>query len=303
MKRFCSGSALLLVLWALFLLTAAVVAYASLVLADLERAGRANRELEAKAMAHSGLVIVTASFQDLTAKIRTFEEEVAPGLGFRARVEGEGARLPINLLVPKTQGNIRKNILAAWLEQHGLPQLERERLIDCMRDWIDEDDLKEFNGQEAEGTYQPANKKFETVEEIARVFGADLLLRSPGWREQLTIFETPIDLSSATEEVLSVLPSANPQGIANFLKLRRGRDGVDGTIDDHVFKTVEEAFQSLSLTLSTPDKAELKGLVSVKLEGQLVRITSEGHSGDIVRQLEVVTRKGAAKPPILFWKE
>ena len=59
----------------------------------------------------------------------------------------------------------------------------------------------------------------------------------------------------------------------------------------------------LSMTLSTPDKAELKGLVSVKLDGQLVRITSEGYSGDIVRQLEVVTRKGAAKPPILFWKE
>src|SRR5688500_5082544 len=303
MKRSSPGSALLLVLWALFLLTAAVVAYASVVLADLERAGRANRELEAKAMAHSGLVIVTASFQVLTAKIRTFEEEVAPGLGVRARVEGEGARLPINLLVPTTPCSIRKNILAAWLEQHGLPQLELERLIDCMRDWIDEDDLKEFNGQEAEGTYQPANKKFETVEEIARVFGADLLLRSPGWRDQLTVFETPIDLTSATEEVLSVLPSANPQGIAYFLKLRRGRDEVDGTIDDHVFKSVEEAFQSLSLTLSTPDKAELKGLVSVKLEGQLVRITSEGRSGDIVRQLEVVTRKGAAKPPILFWKE
>lgn len=303
MKRTPSGSALLLVLWALFLLTAAVVAYASLVRADIERAGAANRALEAKAMAHSGLVIVTASFQDLTAKTRTFEEELGTGLGFRARVEGEGARLPINLLVPKTKGNIRKNILATWLEHHGLPQLERERLIDCMRDWIDEDDLKEFNGQEAEGTYQPANKKFETVEEIARVFGADLLLRSPGWRDELTIFETPIDLSSATEAVLSVLPSANPQGIAYFLKLRRGHDGVDGTIDDYVFKTVEEAFQALSLTLSTPDKAELKGLVSVKLEGQLVRITSEGHSGDIVRQLEVVTRKGAAKPPILFWKE
>lgn len=303
MKRLPSGSALLLVLWALFLLTAAVVAYASLVLADLERAGTANRQLEAKAMAHSGLVIVTASFQDLTAKTRTFEEELGAGLGFRARVEGEGARLPINMLVPKTQGNVRKNILATWLEHHGLPQLERERLIDCMRDWIDEDDLKEFNGQEAEGTYQPANKKFETVEEIARVSGAKLLLRSPGWRDQLTIFETPIDLSSATEEVLSVLPSANPQGIAYFLKLRRGRDGTDGTLDDHVFKTVEEAFQTLSLTLSTPDKAELKGLVSVKLDGQLVRIISEGHSGDIVRQLEVVTRKGAAKPPILFWKE
>jgi hypothetical protein len=45
----------------------------------------------------------------------------------------------------------------------------------------------------------------------------------------------------------------------------------------------------------------LSGLVVVKDQTQ--RIISEGRSANVVRQVEVVARKGGANPQIQYWKE
>ncbi|HEV7869221.1 MAG TPA: hypothetical protein VGO90_16150, partial [Chthoniobacteraceae bacterium] len=50
-----AGSALLLVLWALLMLSAAVFAFAKWVQQDIVLHGQANREIEARAMAYSGI--------------------------------------------------------------------------------------------------------------------------------------------------------------------------------------------------------------------------------------------------------
>lgn len=51
----CRASALLLVMWALFLLSAAVLAFAGYIQQDLKLHGESNRDLDARAMAHSGI--------------------------------------------------------------------------------------------------------------------------------------------------------------------------------------------------------------------------------------------------------
>ena len=301
MKTDRRGSALLLVLMALFLLTAAVMAFAALVSAQLETAVSRNGGLEAKAMAHSGFVAAVASFQDPTAKTRLFEEELSmnPPLGFRARVISEGAKLNIKTLL-KPKDPLNDALLLRWLERHGLDWNQREKLLACMHDWVDEDDLKELNGLEDEGTYHPANRDFENLDEITQVAGVGPLLKSPGWQDELTLFgDGRIDLSSAEAPVLALLPGLSEGRIKHFLEIRRGKDGVDGTLDDITFKDVPHAFDYLGL--GRPERKALERFVAVN--GAIVRIISEGHAGDIVRQLEVVTRKGGAKPQILYWKE
>jgi hypothetical protein len=74
---------------------------------------------------------------------------------------------------------------------------------------------------------------------------------------------------------------------------------VDGTIDDPEFKNLKEV-QSF-LGLGDAQFKELGGLVMLK--DPTMHITSEGHSGNAYRQLEVVVRKAGANPQILSWKE
>jgi general secretion pathway protein K len=298
------GSALLLVLFALFLLTAAVMAFALVVRADLERAGDYNRGVEAKAMAHSGLAI---AFNPMVSqKTPGLEEQLNAQMGFRVRIVGEGGKLPINSLlqgldVPNDPlAKAKRAILVRWLENHGLTFQEREHLIDCMLDWTDGDDLKHLNGIEDEGTYHPENRPFQSVEEVASVAGMEPLLASPGWRDELTVFTDKIDLSAADEATLRLLPGLPTMNIAFFLKQRRGPDGVDGTIDDTQFTTYAQIRGALGL--NQPQMIELQKYTTLK--DPTVRIVSEGHSANIVRHVEVIARKGSQNyPTILDWKE
>ena len=292
-----SGSALMLVLIVVMILTVAVIAFATLVRANLERAGDANREVEAKAMAHSGLALGLHPL--VTEKTPGLEEEIGAELGYRVRIVGEGGRLNINwLLTGEEPGKL--GILKHWLERHGLDFQEREHLIDCLLDWVDGDDLKRLNGQENEGNYLPANKPFQTLDEMEEVAGMEPLLHSPGWKDELTIYsQGPIDLTAADENTLRMLPGMSEARITRFLQIRRGRDGVDGTQDDYLFKNLDEIRNFLGY--SKEQFKEIGPLVTNK--DQTMRIISEGHSGNTVRQVEVVAQKGGANPVIRFWKE
>ena len=87
--------------------------------------------------------------------------------------------------------------------------------------------------------------------------------------------------------------------ITRFLQIRRGRDGVDGTKDDYQFKNLKEIQSNLGF--SDAQFQQIASLVTPK--DQTMRIISEGHSGNTVRQVEVVATKGGANAVIRFWKE
>lgn len=297
MKTSRSGSALLLVLWALFILTAAVMAYANVVRIQLERAGDSNRALEAVAMAHSGIAL--ALHPQVTEKTPLLEEQFNEQMGYRVRIIGEGGKLNINYLL-QGEDPRKLDILRHWLEAHELTFQERDRLIDCLLDWTDGDNIKRLNGVEDEEDYHPENRPFQTIDEMLQVAGMEPLLAVPGWRDEVTIYsQGQIDMSAATEATLRLLPGMSEPRINRFLQLRRGRDGEDGTLDDYEFKSLKEIGGVLGFGKAQMDA--LSGLIVQK--DQHVRIISEGRSVDVVRQVEVVARKSGASPTILLWKE
>ena len=253
-------------------------------------------------MAHSGLALGLHPL--VSEKTPGLEEELDAERGYRVRIVGEGGKLNINwLLQGILQNEVRnpqRDILVQWLERHGLDFHEREKLIDCLLDWVDADDLHRINGIEDEGDYHAANKVFQTIDEMEGVAGMEPLLKSPGWKDELTIYgQGLIDLTAADEGVLRLLPGMNEARITRFLQIRRGKDGVDGTLDDYAFKSLKE-IQSF-LGFSDAQFKSISPLVTPK--DQTMRIISEGHSGNTLRQVEVVATKGGANPVIRFWKE
>jgi|SoiMethySBSTD1v2_1073268.scaffolds.fasta_scaffold153378_4 type II secretory pathway component PulK len=298
--RTCSNSraaVLLIVLWALILLSAAVLTWANLIHQDIEFAGRENRELEAKAMAHSGLSIALHPL--VSRKTPLLEEQLAADMGFRVKIIGEGGKLNINWLIGG-EDQRKLTLLKQWLEQMGLNFQEREMFVDCLLDYVDGDDVKRLNGVEDTDSYHPANRPLQSVDELIHVANAELLTSHPGWREQLTIYsQGPIDLTAADENILRLLPGIGEARMQRFLIYRRGKDGEDGTLDDPDFKSIKEVFSYLGI--SDAQGKELGGLITVK--DQTMHITSEGIASKVVRQVEVVARKGGANPAILYWKE
>ena len=292
-----SASALLLVIWAIMMLSAAMVAWTYWVHTNLERAGDESRAVEAKAMAHSGLAL--ALHPSVTEKTPGLEEAVNSMMGFRVRIIGEGGKLNINTLL-QGEDPVRMEILKRWLELHGLDYQQREVLVDCLIDYTDADNVKRLHGVEDEPGYTPPNRPFNSIEEIAEVANVEPLLRSPGWEDELTIYsDGRIDLSSANEEILRLIPGLSEPRIQTFLQKRRGPDKVDGTKDDFTFKNVKDVWVVLGLTPA--QQAEMGKLVT--LNDQTKRIISEGQSGNVLRQVEVVAIKGTGKPTIKYWKE
>lgn len=294
----CQGAALWLVLWAIFMLSAALLAWVEFVQTDLERAADANRELEAKAMAHSAVALALHPL--ITDKTPPIEEKFNSLMGFRARFVGEGKKLNITWLLTGMEPE-RLDLLKRWLETRGLNYEEREHFVDCLCDYVDADNVKLLNGAEDEDDYLPANRPLQSVDEIEKVKNAGPLLRSRGWKDELTIYsQGPIDISSAEEAVLNLIPGLGPARIQRILQVRRGRDQIDGTKDDMQFKD----FKTLGSYIGMTSQAQLNELQKfIVLKDQTQRIMAEGYSANVVRQVEVVTRKSGANPAILFWKE
>jgi len=296
-RRRSAGSALLLVIWAIIMISAAMLAWVNWAQTDLERSANANRDVEARAMAHSGIAI--ALHPQVSEKTPGLEESINGLMGFRVRIMGEGARLNINWLITEEQP-ARLDMLKRWLELHGLSFEEREAFVDSLLDYVDADNVKRLNGAEDEPGYIPANRPLQTLDELENVRNVGPLLRSPGWKDELTIYSSgPIDLSSADEAVLRLIPGFGEARIARFLQLRRGRDQVDFTEDDMVFKNFKEIGQMLGM--SNPQLQELQRFATVKDTTQ--RIVSEGYSSDVVRQIDVVAQKSGGNPAIRYWKE
>jgi type II secretory pathway component PulK len=291
------GSALLLVLWALLLLSAAVFAWAASIHDSLALQAEGNRAIEARAMAHSGMAL--ALHPGVTFETPLPEETLASGMSYRVRMISEGGKLNINWLLRGEEPR-KLTILKSWLERRGLDFQQREVLVDSLLDYVDGDDVKRLNGREKDGTYQPADRELQSVREIVRVPGAAPLTSQAGWENDLTIYsQGPIDLSSASIEILRLLPGLSETRVQQFVQYRQGEDGRDGTEDDIQFENFDAIRQFLGLTA-----AQFKELSSlVTYQDPTLQITSIGQSGKVSRHLEVVVRKAGAQPQILSWKE
>jgi len=297
--RHNAGSTLMIVFWAILLLSAAIIAWAQWIYRDLAIHADANHALEARAMAHSGITMALNPMVNKTTP--ELRHDFAADLGYEVRMISEGGKLNVNWLL-QGEDPTKVAIFKHWLEQKGLKQQERDILTDCLLDWIDADNLAHLNGVEDRGTYHAANRPLLSVDEIAQVWGSAPLTHLPNWKDELTIYSNgPIDLTAASAEVLRLIPGLSEGGIQLLLKKRQGPDGVEGTQDDYVFQSQEEVMFYLGVT-SPQQQQALTALTT--FNDKTMHITCVGHSGKVSRQLEIVARKGGGtNSPILFWKE
>ncbi len=292
------AAAILLALWALFLLSAMVISWALDINTQLTLSSSANRALEAEAMACSGAEIALHPL--VKAGSPLLHGEFPPNQSFQARITGEAGRLNLNLLLG-TDNPVNIEVVRKFLEVKGVDLNDRDRMIDCLMDWIDPDNLVRLNGAEEDGDYKPANQKLRTLDELKRVRGWEEFTSRPDWDADLTL-STPdgkIDINWASRDVLLSLPGFTEPVVDRFLQTRRGPDNIEGTEDDVLFTNAQEV--QIALGFRQDQFNQLASLITVN--GPVVRVESIGKSGNSTRTVRMVIFKQASSIRLLSWKE
>jgi hypothetical protein len=228
--------------------------------------------------------------------------EPLPGIGYDVSTERESGRLNIKWTFEQPKGAHvnRREFFRNWLQTViGIEDLfVRDRLMDCLEDYVDGDNITSLNGQEDSPTYHPANRMIQDLDELKRIPGLEPLISYPGWKELLTLdSKGPLDLMEMPEEVLRLLPGFGESKVQSWLRIRAGPDQVLHTEDD--FLTTDPT--QLRTVLGVQGEQPWEKLVTVNEPTQ--RIICRGYSGKVVRQLQVVVRKGKGAPQILSWIE
>jgi len=305
-----SGAALLLSLWALFLLSAMVIAWALNINSRLAVSANANRVLSAEAMASSGAEVA------LNPTIKPASANLHSKMGnesYDVQMSGECGRFNLNLLAP---GGLENPVLVAALRQYlnikGVELNDLDVMMDSLLDWISPTKgLRHLNAPEETDDYRPPHAPLTSVDELKKIFGWAEYTSHPGWDEDFTTIIggcQQIDAAYASRDVLRALGIPD-DFVDRFLQARRGPDALDGTADDPQMDQ-QTAFALLGLagvgTGKSPQINGIQSLIVFKSPNPVFSIVSVGKSGGVARSVEMVVLKqtaGVGRPQVFSWKE
>jgi len=302
-----AGAALLLALWALFLLSAMVIAWAININSRLTVSSYANRIVEAEAMASSGADI--ALNPTIKPGSPNLHMKLGDGEGFDVRMIGECGRLNLNFLT-QVEDPRRLQILRQYLTLKGIELNDLDAMIDSVLDWVSPNrGLHHMNAPEESDDYRPAHAPLTSMDELKKVFGWAEFTSKPGWDQDFTVVGScgQIDLASASRDVLRAL-GIGDDFVDRFLQLRQGPDGIDGTPDDFQFTTTASTQVPpevlAALGLNTQQFQQIQPMVQFR--GPVLRVVSVGRSHNVTRSVEMVVMKqalGVGRPQVFSWKE
>jgi hypothetical protein len=310
-----NGAALMLALWALFLLSAMVISWALDINSRLVVSGNASRVLDAEAMASSGAEVALHPL--ITPASANLHGQMGKQEGYDAQMMGECGRLNLNLVAPGGVENTQlKEILRQYLSLKGVELNDVDTMVDSLLDWTSPPGLHRLNSCPETEDYQPLHAALTSVDDLKKICGWAEFTSKPGWDDDFTISNCGgvLDLGWASRDMLRAIVQAFGTGgddrVDQFLQLRRGPDGIDGTADDGQLDT-----QTALRTLGFPNgqlpqnPQNTVGVVTLGFKNTLVfRVTSVGRSGDITRTVQMIVTKplgagGGGRPQVMSWKE
>ena len=317
-----SGAALLLSLWALFLLAVVVFAWALNINSRLTLSATANRVLSAEAMASSGAEVA------LNPTIKPASANLHKKMGnerYDVEMTGECGRFNLNLLAP---GGVENPVLVAALRQYlniqGIDLNDLDVMMDSLLDWITPTKgLHRLNAPEETDDYRPSHTALTSVDELKKIFGWAEYTSHPGWDKDFTTIIggcQRVDAAYASRDVLRAFGIPD-DFVDRFLQARAGQDGLDGTADDPQM-TLDAARALLGISGpaagKSPQLNQIQNLIEYKSPNPVFRIVSVGKSGDVTRSVEMVVQKqvtpvgaaagvgaaiAAGRPRVFSWKE
>ena len=279
------GVALIVVLWAVALISAAMLGLAAILQRQLGQEIASLQNSRAILVAESGLqMALNPQIQPAIAAeaSRALAAELQPGWGVPVRFEvgaedlrGEDGKVNLNSLALGDREFCRRvltNLLLSW----DVNPTTASAFLDGLLDYVDPD--KQTTGTD-DTTENPdrVDGPLERLDEVERIPGWGQVMkesREQNWRNKFTLYGSgKLSLKSADADVIEAWLGLNPGAAANFVQARRGPDGIEGTQDDVV-----------NVGLLRPLSEQEQARTNAGSE-DLWRVTSTGYVGEVKRKV------------------
>ena len=323
-----SGSALIVALWALIILSILIGGFAFDMQIESGITAFYRNRIKAQYLARAGVeyakFMLVKSFEsndmeesDEDEELGTKTDLLGRGMSINiTRTIGEG-KFTLDIIPEQARRNI--NLLddedwAEVLDQGGIPEEMWPDLIDCFDDWVDEGDEHRLNGAEnddsfyEEKDYEVKNAAVDTVDELLLIkhFDKKIVYGGPpddendepyyGIAQLLTTWgDGKVNVNTASEEVLLTLPGIEQWVVDDIMAFRMGTDEESGTKDDG-FESVDDVISRTGMDPSLKDRITVS-------DRQYVRIVSIGESGGVRNGIWCILSVDEANIYPVFWRE
>ena len=285
--RHSAGVALIVVLWAVALISAAMLGLAAILQRQLGQEVAALQNSRATLVAESGLqMALNPQIQPAIAAeaSRVLSAELQPGWGVPVRFEigaedlrGEDGKINLNafdVLTPAGREFTRRiltNLLGSW----EVNPTTSSAFIDAFLDFLDPD--RNPTGANEATEERARNAPLENMDELEGVLGWAQVMeesRVKDWREKFTIYGSGrLSLKTADADVIEAWLGLSPGAAANFVQNRLGPDQIFGSQDDQV---------NVALLGNLSPEAQTR--INTGSE-DLWRVTSTGYVGEVKRRI------------------
>ncbi len=316
------GAALLAVLGVIVILALIVSSFAFETKLEAMLVSYKKKRFYAEAMARSGVeyarAILDQHQQARELEIEDMAEDrdgfmqnalyVQRGLPANAELTLGNGSFAITIESAENGRNVNKLTREQWadiFDMANVPSTEWDAMIDCLEDWIDENDVHGLSGAESddpfyeERGYPVKNGPLDSVEELLLIknWGPDILYGKPadetsdpiyGISEILTVWgDGRVNLNTASTNLLLSFAEYEDWELAGVTEARAGEDGERGTIDDGI-KSLDEVGADAS---------------KFKLQSDFVKVTSIGESFGSKYQIECYFLLKNRDSVVVYWNE
>jgi len=335
-----SGSALIVVLWVIGLLSMFVMAFAFDMHVEARITSSWRKKLKAEYLAKAGIELARMMLfetadpdinnPDISLYLAKGSDEKVRGAAISiarggvaevtrelgagtvdVTVRPENARISLKDIIDV---NDREKTYTMWeplFESAGVSFEKRDALVDCLLDWVDQDEMTHLNGVESEyyesldPPYQSKNAPLDTVDELALIKGFDEKLSESevsiyqALSGFLTTYATDqnININAVDHNTMMGFLNIDAALADEIIAQRQGPDLKDGTDDDMPFKSRADLLGRVpALPPGVADRISFiaKGRFSI-----LVR----GKAGDIEHAVACVVQYDNKNMTILHWTE
>lgn len=331
------GSALIVVLWVLLMLSLLVASFAYDMKIEGTVTSYARNRLKAQAAASAGVEwtramlgrkvsntlnadgqLVVEDGDDYDMALASYNLSRGVGVSGITKEIGEGS-FTISIMPEESRGNVNVLTDLQWdemLDQAGVPQEKWDELKDCFQDWIDAGDEHKLNGAEKDDAYyeekgyEPKNGPLDTVDELLLIKGFTPALlyggaspyneKDPPLRGIAGLLTTWGDGKVNVNSASREVLMAILPNIDDFVveKIMERRTGLDGQAG-----TVDDGFKTVDEVISYTGMDPKLAERITTTERKFLRIVSMGEVKNVKSGIWVIAQQSGQTLLPLFWRE
>jgi hypothetical protein len=302
-----SAMALPMVLWTIAILGSVTLLLAGIIQNWISEETHAGKQFRARQQALSGLALAMDKSVALGDPLLSHQEGDE---GYKVVIKDESGLINPNTLLAEIPD--RRDLLEKLFTAWGLDQIAVETAGDGLYDWQSSSPFKSLHGAKkteyaAVGRAGfPPGAPFTASSEMELVLGFDPVIQAkPDWRSYFTTYYNgKVNILHAPKSILTDFLGLTADQADQWISLRNGKDGLEGTSDD---LTVDSVDQVANLIGCNPaQRAILQDACDTS--GSVRRIESTGTCNGVKRVITVILSAGStddaqASGNLLGWSE